>query len=95
MEFVTLEQIAELQEAARNGCLYSLAQLEQLHSLRSRRVASSYKIVKKSTVGFNKVVSYVISSRPFDEITKRYGEPGLLVESCEDSEVDLAITIRD
>ena len=28
--FVTLEMIAELQEAARNGCLYSLAQLQEL-----------------------------------------------------------------
>ena len=32
MEFVTLEQIAELQEAAQKGCLYSLTQLEQVQS---------------------------------------------------------------
>jgi hypothetical protein len=30
MEFITLEMIVELQEAARNGCLYSLAQLEDM-----------------------------------------------------------------
>ena len=28
--FISLEMISELQEAARNGCLYSLAQLEEL-----------------------------------------------------------------
>ena len=30
MEFVTLEQIAELEKAANSGCLYSLAQLQEL-----------------------------------------------------------------
>lgn len=30
--FVSLETIAQLEEAARNGCLYSLAQLEQINS---------------------------------------------------------------
>ena len=30
MEFVTLEQITELEKAANSGCLYSLAQLQEL-----------------------------------------------------------------
>ena len=30
--YVTLEMIAELQQAAQKGCLYSLAQLEELTS---------------------------------------------------------------